>query len=866
MKKILLMAFAVLAAAACTREPVAPEEPVTGQAGPIQVTLVAGEPETRTELGYDHGMLKPYWSEWDAISVIRVPNFSEDETFETQYPYHYFPGNIEEGDGPSLSAQFTGSLSQGGQYRAIYPEIDMYENWYFGWEYDQDDRQVALIYFDIPSVQEPTPTSFDKRADLLVSAPIDIQSDEHILGGAGDEIPVSFTRANAIVKVKFNPSGELRTMLQGQKVRKVSFNMKDDVPEGGEYVDLYAPQTRATIIDNDEQNLSLTGTAKFYIPYNADSDNYDVNEDDGYTIDAEDWSSRAYVIAQYNDDTAYYITSEDSETATYLIVFPSILKNSVDYYDGTFYEGLPIRIETDDYVIIRDIKLSSGGIALQPSVVTTLNINLTMDNVLSVERKGLSFKNSETTLIPGDGEKVELFAHNILFPADDIEYAQDFYDFFTITTENHLGEDCSDVINLRYVTYEETDYQFCTYVYDEYVQDLYLSVDEDIPAGDYEVTVSYEGYSATCTIHVITTSEPIQFEDSAVEAICVDAWGGHLVSGKLTEYEASKVSDLSTYFKGNGSIESFGELALFTGLERIGDQAFANCTNLKSIVIPDAVTVIDDKAFYNCMELKSITLPSSLDGIGEAAFQYCTSLESIDFPEGFSRFSRYAFSQCVSLESIVLPSSFSSALPDYGFEYCTSLKTVTILGSVTEVGDYEFRGCTALEEINIPEGAWYIYTYAFQNCKSLQSISIPGSVTAIGTGAFDGCTSLSEVILHEGTSSIGAYAFENCTSLHEIVFPASLNSLGHSWYGDTFKNVEFRVGIDDDGTEYHGIKFLGSQPPRIEHASIVLTGTHREGNSWVEGVTVYVPSGSKSAYEAKAYITNSGQNTIEEFN
>ena len=885
MKRFFFIAATILAAA-CTREPIIPEEsvdPAEERSGRIDVTLVAGNPETRTEV-FNDGSLKPYWSKDDNISVVFIDGdeFEYDPEYDDYYWYHPFTSGLNQ---RALSAQFTGSVSQAGQYRAFYPANEWVMNEYGDSYYQEgpyldrfynDDLGYSLpgVVFNIPVVQYPSATSFDPNADLLVSAPFEIEdSGNHELGGDSDEIPIRFTRANAIVKVKFNPSGELRTMLAGQKVRKVSFNTMSDIQEGGGDMILNASSTRAIVVDNDENDLNLTGRATYLLPYVDDLEFYDVNEDDRYTI--ERWGgSSSFVIAQYTDDTAYDIVSDDPETATYFMVFPSILQNNIDTYDGTYYEGLPIRIETDDYVITRDIRLRSGGIALQPSVVTTLGINLTLDNVMSVERKGISFKNSETTLIPGDGEKVQLFAHNIYFPGDEIEDAQDFYDFFTITAQNNQGDDCSDIIKLRYVTYEETDYDYKTYVYNEYVDDLFLSVDEDAPAGDYEVTVTFEGYSVTCIVHVITTSDPIDFADANVEAICVNTWGGHLVPGKLTKYEASKVTDLSSYFKGNTSILSFEELAYFTGLETVGNRAFENCQKLKSIVIPETVTNIEYRAFYNCMALESITLSPSLSSIGEEAFQYCTSLESISLPEGFAWFSRYAFSNCSSLKSIVLPSSFRSALPDYGFEGCSSLESVTILGEVTTVGNYTFRYCRALKEINIPDGTYTIYNGAFYGCTSLESISIPGSVRSIMTNAFYGCSNLSEVILQEGVVELrGQYIFNDCTSLHEIVFPASLTSIGHSYYsnGYVFRNVEFRSGTDGEGNEYHGVKFLGSTPPRFDNSDITISGKHWDATAndgqggWVDGVTVYVPRGSRSAYESMAPITNNGQNTIIEY-
>ncbi len=52
----------------------------------------------------------------------------------------------------------------------------------------------------------------------------------------------------------------------------------------------------------------------------------------------------------------------------------------------------------------------------------------------------------------------------------------------------------------------------------------------------------------------------------------------------------------------------------------IGDSAFAWCTSLTSITIPDSVTSIDDSAFAWCISLTSVTIPDSVTSIGSDAF------------------------------------------------------------------------------------------------------------------------------------------------------------------------------------------------------------------------------------------------------
>ena len=65
----------------------------------------------------------------------------------------------------------------------------------------------------------------------------------------------------------------------------------------------------------------------------------------------------------------------------------------------------------------------------------------------------------------------------------------------------------------------------------------------------------------------------------------------------------------------------------------IGNSAFANCSSLTSVTIPDSVTkigtIVAGRIFEGCRNLKYITIPSSVTSIGLRCFSGCTSLERV---------------------------------------------------------------------------------------------------------------------------------------------------------------------------------------------------------------------------------------------
>ncbi len=69
----------------------------------------------------------------------------------------------------------------------------------------------------------------------------------------------------------------------------------------------------------------------------------------------------------------------------------------------------------------------------------------------------------------------------------------------------------------------------------------------------------------------------------------------------------------------------------------ISTGAFQNCTNLKSVQLPDVLREIGDEAFKNCTGLTDIRFPYMLDSIGSRAFADCTALKRVILPQDCER-------------------------------------------------------------------------------------------------------------------------------------------------------------------------------------------------------------------------------------
>ena len=203
-------------------------------------------------------------------------------------------------------------------------------------------------------------------------------------------------------------------------------------------------------------------------------------------------------------------------------------------------------------------------------------------------------------------------------------------------------------------------------------------------------------------------------------------------------------------------------------VKEIGSAAFMNCTELTSVEIPASVSKIQngsysvgetgvainfEGAFFGCVNLESVTFAegSELSGIGDFAFAYCSSLKSIDVPDTVTNIGEGAFFLSSTLTSIEIPAGVTS-IGEGVFGTCSSLESVTFAeGSrLTSIGSGAFSGCSRLTSIEIPAGVTSIGGSAFYGCSSLTSIEIPAGVTSIGDYAFEDCSNLESVTFAEG--------------------------------------------------------------------------------------------------------------------
>ena len=212
-----------------------------------------------------------------------------------------------------------------------------------------------------------------------------------------------------------------------------------------------------------------------------------------------------------------------------------------------------------------------------------------------------------------------------------------------------------------------------------------------------------------------------------------------------------------------------------SGVTFIGDHAFKNCSNLKTIEnIPSTLNDIERWCFESTalvsVDLSNTNVTIMKDGV----FFNNTSLTSVKLPKGLKNFWDHAFCGCKALNNIVMPSTVEGIYNNV-FEGCESLSNVTFNDRYTTLGHHVFKNCP-LAAVTFPKTLNSIGEYAFEN-TNLTTVDLSNTqITSLPNGCFYICENLSDVKLPIGFTSIGKKAFYK-SSIASITFPPSLQKI-----------------------------------------------------------------------------------------
>lgn len=233
----------------------------------------------------------------------------------------------------------------------------------------------------------------------------------------------------------------------------------------------------------------------------------------------------------------------------------------------------------------------------------------------------------------------------------------------------------------------------------------------------------------------------------------------------------------NTYSAGEGVLTFDGEI------QKIGPDAFWNCENLKTVILPEGIEIIGEYAFGRCTALERIDIPQSVRKIGARAFHACTALSAFPIPTGVEEIGEEAFNEC-AFDLTIYP-KFVSALD--GFKGFLVFPDDAIIPDDSSFADNlpyylaGFKGKYASDDHHCLISDHTLVSYMRGGAK--QSYQTPKGIRKIGAAAFRGVymyPKIANLRISEGVEEIADSAFMwhpndfNCLEL-----PGSLKRIGY---------------------------------------------------------------------------------------
>lgn len=262
------------------------------------------------------------------------------------------------------------------------------------------------------------------------------------------------------------------------------------------------------------------------------------------------------------------------------------------------------------------------------------------------------------------------------------------------------------------------------------------------------------------------------------------------------------------------NVENIKEIVLPNNLEVIENLVFNNMVNLEIMDLPKSLIKIGSQAFGNTYKyiVPDLSNHNNLREIGNYAFFGNLLTEKFNFPKDLLSYGNDLFSKTTSIKELTLPYTLKggkNTLEQLGIDYPIDSITITgdnniedyafnealvneinITGNPIEIGIKAFRE-TKLTEIIIPESVQIIRDNAFNNTL-IEKIIIPKNVRYIDYGAFFNNNYLKEVVFDENSNLefLGDFVFSSSNEITEIILPKSIVSMGNKLLPTSLKFLE----------------------------------------------------------------------------
>lgn len=181
------------------------------------------------------------------------------------------------------------------------------------------------------------------------------------------------------------------------------------------------------------------------------------------------------------------------------------------------------------------------------------------------------------------------------------------------------------------------------------------------------------------------------------------------------------------------------------GLTYVGSYAFACCSHMQEVDIPNSVESIGASVLEDCSSLRKMSIPfvgssrtasQSKDAVLGHWFGIVQAGVTQYYLLSGSSLSGYQYGIPASLREVIIKDA--AQIPFGAFYNCSQLTSITLNEGIEAIAQYGFRSCSGLTEVTVPDSVQTIQEGAFYNCSGIERISVPFAGQSRSASGYEG--------------------------------------------------------------------------------------------------------------------------------
>ena len=298
----------------------------------------------------------------------------------------------------------------------------------------------------------------------------------------------------------------------------------------------------------------------------------------------------------------------------------------------------------------------------------------------------------------------------------------------------------------------------------------YYTIDDERAA--VNVDSQWDSENSKMVYHYYTGSliipSTVTYNDKTYKVTRVDLWGCSELTSISLPPTLEEIAE-----GGFADCSQLTQITLPESLKKIGGFAFQSCNNIKEITIPasvqeigqDAFTlsgieklVIKDlaawcsvkkpggfissnntKVFLNEEEIKDLVIPDGVTIIEPNTFNGFKSIETVTVPADVDSIGDDAFLGCTNITKVTAHDVASWCGIHFGVTMILQNGNAIMLSNPVCISQNLYIGNERLTKLVIPEGVEEIGYSAFYRCLGITEVTLPSTLKKVGADAFADC-------------------------------------------------------------------------------------------------------------------------------